>query len=110
MIVGKTAMLITFTTKNFPREYIPTVFDNYCHEVTVEEKPFVLALWDTGGGVSITACLLITGNNCLLIICAKELCSEISTPSVFEQCDWLSSGQKIMVEKVVFAILFLPSF
>lgn len=47
--VGKTCLLISYTTSKFPADYVSTVFDNYAVTVMIGDEPFTLGLFDTAG-------------------------------------------------------------
>jgi len=47
--VGKTSLLISYATGEFPTEYLPTVFENYTAQMKRESEVILLHLWDTAG-------------------------------------------------------------
>ncbi|AWP05638.1 putative rho-related GTP-binding protein RhoH [Scophthalmus maximus] len=47
--VGKTALLVRFTSETFPDTYKPTVFENTGVEVYMDGVQVSLGLWDTAG-------------------------------------------------------------
>jgi small GTP-binding protein len=55
--VGKTTMLVTYTTGAYPEEYVPTFFENEIARIMVDGQLVYLSPWDTCG-MSIKAILL----------------------------------------------------
>jgi len=46
---GKTSLLNVFTRGFFTQIYEPTVFENYVHDIHVDDQMIELSLWDTAG-------------------------------------------------------------
>ncbi|NWR64460.1 RHOF protein, partial [Bucorvus abyssinicus] len=46
---GKTSLLVAFARGDFPKVYVPTVFEKYTASLQVDGKPVTIHLWDTAG-------------------------------------------------------------
>ncbi|NWH65765.1 RHOF protein, partial [Geococcyx californianus] len=46
---GKTSLLVAFARGDFPKVYVPTVFEKYTASLQVGGKPVTIHLWDTAG-------------------------------------------------------------
>lgn len=124
--VGKTCLLISHTTGAFPKEYIPTVFDNYssqvrmqgsrssharqtlcrcvtecvgCVQVTVDGRMVSLNLWDTAGQEEYDRLRTLSYPQTNVFI----ICFSISSPASYENVKhkWHPEvrGQKIFANK-----------
>ncbi|CAK8680481.1 cell division control protein 42 homolog [Clavelina lepadiformis] len=47
--VGKTSLIVSYTTNGYPTEYVPTAFDNYSVRINVDGQPTRLQMCDTAG-------------------------------------------------------------
>ncbi|KAJ3210211.1 hypothetical protein HDU82_008604 [Entophlyctis luteolus] len=77
---GKTCLLIVYCRREFPEEYIPTVFENTNVDIEVDGQPVRLALWDTAGQEDYSRLrpLSYTDSHAILI------CFSIDSPDSFE--------------------------
>jgi GTPase SAR1 family protein len=50
--VGKSSLVVSYTTNDFPTEYVPTAFDNYSVDVFVGPRLVHFDICDTGGKVN----------------------------------------------------------
>nr|CAB3265574.1 Wrch protein [Phallusia mammillata] len=47
--VGKTSLVVSYSTNGYPTEYVPTAFDNYSVRVNVDNQAVRLQICDTAG-------------------------------------------------------------
>nr|CAX73004.1 Cell division control protein 42 homolog precursor [Schistosoma japonicum] len=47
--VGKTSLVVSYTSNGYPDEYKPSALDTYCVEVCADSRPVHLQICDAGG-------------------------------------------------------------
>ncbi|KYO18792.1 rho-related GTP-binding protein RhoU [Alligator mississippiensis] len=78
--VGKTSLVVSYTTNGYPTEYVPTAFDNFSAVVSVDGKPVRLQLCDTAGQDEFDKLRPLCYTNTDIFL----LCFSVVSPSSFQ--------------------------
>ncbi|TVU11905.1 hypothetical protein EJB05_45515, partial [Eragrostis curvula] len=89
--VGKTCMLICYTSNKFPTDYVPTVFDNFSANVVVDGTTVNLGLWDTAGQEDYNRLRPLSYRGADVFVLAFSLVSRASYENVMKK--WLPELQ-----------------
>jgi Ras family protein U len=101
--VGKTSLIISYTTNGYPSEYVPTAIDTYHAVVHVDGQPLTLELCDTPGQDDFDTLRPLVYPNTDVFL----LCFSVVMPSTFQnvryvvmtgQLDHLVSREKWIPE------------
>ncbi len=90
--VGKTSLLLKYTTDNFPDQHEATVFDSYSTQVCVSNTTIDMVFYDTAGQEDYDAMRPLTYGDADIFF----LCYECMTPGSFEniKSKWLVEKNK----------------
>ncbi|UJR37771.1 hypothetical protein I4U23_030463 [Adineta vaga] len=90
--VGKSSLVVSYTTNDFPTQYVPTAFDNYSVDVSVGTRLVHFDICDTGGKEQFSPLhgLCIPYSDVIL------LCFSVVNPSSFQNAItyWLSRARR----------------
>ncbi|KAL5729168.1 Rac-like GTP-binding protein arac7 [Ranunculus cassubicifolius] len=90
--VGKTCMLICYTSNRFPNDYVPTVFDNFSANVAVDGNVVNLGLWDTAGQEDYSRLRPLSYRGADVFVLAFSLLSRASYENVLKK--WMPELQR----------------
>ncbi|KAK9356985.1 P-loop containing nucleoside triphosphate hydrolase protein [Lipomyces doorenjongii] len=83
---GKTSMLLTYTKGEFPDLYVPTVFENYPHNVKLQSgKMLTLDLWDTAGQEDYDRLRPIAYTDVAVVLLAFSVDMPVSLENVYDK-------------------------
>eukprot|EP00494_Astrolonche_serrata_P004021 UN04031 len=80
--VGKTCLLMCYTNALFPRDYVPTVFDNFSKNVAYKGAHIRLDLYDTAGQEDYDRLRVISYPHTHVFLVCYSVASQISLKNV----------------------------
>ncbi|NXP76203.1 RHOF protein, partial [Ramphastos sulfuratus] len=83
---GKTSLLVSFARGDFPKVYVPTVFEKYTASIQVGGKPVKIHLWDTAGQEDYDRLRPLSYANANVVL----ICFDVTSPNSYEniQTKW----------------------
>ncbi|XP_074442539.1 rho-related GTP-binding protein RhoD isoform X1 [Larus michahellis] len=77
---GKTSLLLAFASGDFPKVYIPTVFEKYTASLQVGGKPVKIHLWDTAGQEDYDRLRPLSYSDAKVVL----ICFDVTSPNSFD--------------------------
>ncbi|XP_025965006.1 rho-related GTP-binding protein RhoD isoform X1 [Dromaius novaehollandiae] len=77
---GKTSLLMVFARGDFPKVYVPTVFEKYTASFQVGSKPVKIHLWDTAGQEDYDRLRPLSYSDANVIL----MCFDVTNPSSYD--------------------------
>ncbi|NXF13009.1 RHOD protein, partial [Smithornis capensis] len=77
---GKTSLLVAFARGDFPKVYVPTVFEKYTASLQVAGKPVTIHLWDTAGQEDYDRLRPLSYSDANVVL----ICFDVTDPSSFD--------------------------
>nr|XP_006136442.1 rho-related GTP-binding protein RhoF-like [Pelodiscus sinensis] len=77
---GKTSLLMVFAKGDFPKIYVPTVFEKYSASFQVGDKPVQINLWDTAGQEDYDRLRPLSYPGAHVIL----MCFDVTSPATFD--------------------------
>lgn len=78
--VGKTSLLSMYVMNEFPRDYVPIIFDNESVNVNLDGKTYIINLRDTGGQCKYDSSRSMSYINIDVFV----ICFSIASPTSYE--------------------------
>ncbi|KAK4343435.1 hypothetical protein RND71_036529 [Anisodus tanguticus] len=94
--VGKTCMLICYTSNRFPTDYIPTVFDNFSAKVAMDGSIVNLGLCDTAGQEDYSRLRPLSYRGADVFVLAFSLISRASYENVLKK--WMPELRRFALD------------
>ncbi|XP_027759368.1 rho-related GTP-binding protein RhoD [Empidonax traillii] len=77
---GKTSLLVAFAKGDFPKVYVPTVFEKYTASLQVAGKPVTVHLWDTAGQEDYDRLRPLSYSDASVVL----MCFDVTDPNSFD--------------------------